>query len=1546
VANRYWVGGTATWDATAGTKWALTDGGAGGQAVPTSADTVFFTALSGANTVTLGVNPTVLTLTMTGFTGTLAFGTQNISLAGNAATIFTAATTATYSGTPVINATYSGATGTRTITLGALTEANSISVNITAGADIVSNSGSHRNLIFTGFSGTISNVARTIYGNLTVSTGATVTAGANAQTFSATSGTKTITSNAKTFDFPVTFNGVGGTFQLQDALTVGATRTVTLTNGTLDLNNNNLTCGFFLANNTNVRTLAFGTGQFYLTGSATSIWRTDDVTNMTFTGTDPTINATYSGATGTRTIINANTGGTYTKAVNLNVTAGTDIIAGAAQTPWFKNVDFTGYSGAAAFGAYITGNLKYSSTMTNSTTTTTTLINTSGTQQITTNAVTHDAPLAIGYGIATTAASGDGTTATLTFLTTTNFIFPVGASITVTGVTPVGYNGTYTVTASTLTSVSYLNATTGAQTVAGRVNTGSATIQLQDALTVGVTRTLTLVSGTIALNTFNLSTGLFSSSFATTRTITFGTANITTTGSGGVWNLTAATGFTYTGTPTVNISNNSATASSITMSGATAATALNFNITIGTYALTINTTAVFDDLNFTGFTGTWAPTTQTITFYGSLTMVSGMTFTAGTGAFTFAATSGTQVITSAAKTLNPITQNGVGGTVQLADALTTTSTATYTLTNGALNLNNFNLTAGLFSSSNTNIRSIAFGTAAIYITANNTTVWSMATNGNFTPTGTKIVNLTYSGATGTRNIRHGSTAGATSSSLSFNVTAGTDTITLAGIVNGIDLTGFTGAFQIAGQTDTYQNVDLSSASSVSAISTGQQLIFRGGTNITFKPPNSLMGLGLWLNKSPGTATLTLLADCLTDQGIVITLGQFIAGTYNVQANDIDVGFSATVRGISMGSGTWTLTPSVSSAAWVYGTGGTYTFNAGTANIVIDSPSSVDVIFAGGPYSYNKLTFQNGLSLYISGSSTFTELASTATTAWTLTLQASTTTTVGAFTIDGSAGNLVSLRSSIAGTQATLSKASGIVSVDYLDIQDSNAAGGATWYAGTNSVDNGNNTGWFFSGPGILGSITESFTMADAISAILTFASSITEPLTSAETETAQLNFNSAITEPTTAAESESVQANFNSIRTEPLTSAETETSQANFNSARTEPFTIADSSSTVYLISVSITEALTSAEVESVFNVLASSTTEAITVANVQSAISVFSAARVEPLTSANTQTAQATFNPSQTEPVVSADTNNADRNTSGSVVESITSAEVDLAQVNFNSSRVEPLTSAETETAQVAFNSSIVEPVTLANTQSVSAIFAVSRSENSTLADIQSAIQAFLSSIVETLTLADITASIKVVSATNTEASTLLSIQSTATVFNVNRVEPVTMADAESVLRALFADRTEPLTSAEAESAQSTFIANTTEPTTLAETEAGQASFNRSVTEPSTLADANNALKTLISAITEAMSNGDISSASSIFVATLTESFTAADFIAVQASFNAFLTENLVLSDLPIGRGWFRVVDDQTVVWSAVNNGQTVTWQNIGNDQNPNWQRIDNTQE
>lgn len=78
MADRYWVGGTGSWDGTAGTKWATTSGGAGGASVPTSADDVYFDNNSGTGTVTIVGSRSCKKLdcggygSMPAFTGTLA----------------------------------------------------------------------------------------------------------------------------------------------------------------------------------------------------------------------------------------------------------------------------------------------------------------------------------------------------------------------------------------------------------------------------------------------------------------------------------------------------------------------------------------------------------------------------------------------------------------------------------------------------------------------------------------------------------------------------------------------------------------------------------------------------------------------------------------------------------------------------------------------------------------------------------------------------------------------------------------------------------------------------------------------------------------------------------------------------------------------------------------------------------------------------------------------------------------------------------------------------------------------------------------------------------------------------------------------------------------------------------------------------------------------------------------------------------------------------------------------------------------------------------
>jgi len=74
--------------------------------------------------------------------------------------------------------------------------------------------------------------------------------------------------------------------------------------------------------------------------------------------------------------------------------------------------------------------------------------------------------------LTTTGASGTGTVATITFSTQGSAPYSVGQTITVAGVNTTGpYNGTFTVTACTTSSVSYTSSATGSQTVAGTVTT-------------------------------------------------------------------------------------------------------------------------------------------------------------------------------------------------------------------------------------------------------------------------------------------------------------------------------------------------------------------------------------------------------------------------------------------------------------------------------------------------------------------------------------------------------------------------------------------------------------------------------------------------------------------------------------------------------------------------------------------------------------------------------------------------------------------------------------------------------------------------------------------------------------------------------------------------------------------------------------------------------------------------------------------------------------------------------------------------------------------
>jgi fibronectin-binding autotransporter adhesin len=247
----------------------------------------------------------------------------------------------------------------------------------------------------------------------------TKVAGTGTFTFAATSGTKTINTAGVTFDNPFTFNGVGGTFQLQAALTSGSTRACTLTNGTLDLNGYTLTTGTFSSTNSNVRTLAFGsTGKIVLTATSGTIFTYGTATNLTVTGTS-LVQATSGGA-GTRTLTFATSGGTEANSINFEVTAGSDIVSLGGTGGVAQNLNFTGFTGTIDIpnAKTIYGNLDAGSATSITGTSTVTFAATSGTKTIRTNALTYGGSFTFN-GIGGTWEMQDALTLTTT-LTMTN----------------------------------------------------------------------------------------------------------------------------------------------------------------------------------------------------------------------------------------------------------------------------------------------------------------------------------------------------------------------------------------------------------------------------------------------------------------------------------------------------------------------------------------------------------------------------------------------------------------------------------------------------------------------------------------------------------------------------------------------------------------------------------------------------------------------------------------------------------------------------------------------------------------------------------------------------------------------------------------------------------------------------------------------------------------------------------------------------------------------------------------------------------------------
>lgn len=90
--------------------------------------------------------------------------------------------------------------------------------------------------------------------------------------FTSTSGTTAITTAGKTLG-SLTVNGAGGTFQLQDSLTIRSDGTLTITSGTFDGNSQAVTAGFVNSTGAGItRVISPGTATWTINGTSATPW--------------------------------------------------------------------------------------------------------------------------------------------------------------------------------------------------------------------------------------------------------------------------------------------------------------------------------------------------------------------------------------------------------------------------------------------------------------------------------------------------------------------------------------------------------------------------------------------------------------------------------------------------------------------------------------------------------------------------------------------------------------------------------------------------------------------------------------------------------------------------------------------------------------------------------------------------------------------------------------------------------------------------------------------------------------------------------------------------------------------------------------------------------------------------------------------------------------------------------------------------------------------------------------------------------------------------
>lgn len=1010
MADRYWVGGTGTWNTTSTTNWSASSGGASGASVPTVADNVFFDQ-AGTYTVTMTGALACLDITVSAGTVTFATGTSpTLDVRGSMSLL--AGTVWSSTGTITFTSTSTGKTVTTNgVTISGNVTFNGVGGGWTLGSALTLAVG---NLVFTVSAGTFDTSST---GNYSITCGQFSSTGAL---------TRTLNLNASTITYG---NGVSGAIlnMTNTGITFNAgtsTFTTNQTGNTLVLGG--LTYYNFSFTSTTSNTQAIqGTNTF--NNFSVAAPSSAGVTTVTF-DSQQTINGTLSttGTAGNRRVWFRSA--TYGISVDLVVN----------NAPSLTDADFRGLyvrGTAAPISGTRIGNRGECRGITFSTPKTV-YWNLAGAQNWSANGwattstgapSTNNFPLPQDTATFTNAGSVTGTISIdVAALSSVDMSGRTSAMTLALGTTTVYGNwtngsGTTLTNAVTLT---FSGGTTQTITSAGKtftcpitVDTYGGTVELADALNIG-TNTLTVTNGTFNTAGYAVTAGTFSSANSNVRTITLGASTCSFTSV----NFSVNTNLTLNaGTSQINI----------------ASTTGAFNVAGGT---------------FTFYNVSWPAGSTISTFSGSNLTFNNLTFPAPASAGIASLSIGVSSITING-TLTCAGASAVQRIFLRSDTIGTQRTITAAAISATdCDFRDINL-AGAASGASPTRAGNCGGNSGITFPGAKTVYWNLAGAQNWSATGW----APSSG--GTPDINQFPLAQDTAVFDNTGSVTGTITINTAWNIGTFDASLRTSAMTLT--TSTNNPVvygDWKFGTGVTSSSTTGTINFSKNGTQTITSNGVQFGCPVTINHPSGTVQLADALSLGATRTLNLTAGTFDAVTYNVTTGLFVNNSTANI--LKMGSGTWTL----SGTGTVWGFNSTPTVIAGTCTILLSDTSTNARVFNGGNAYYNKLTIggATGVSTlnFANASPIFGELASTKTVAHTITFPNSFTTTVGKWSVTGSAGNVVTINSAVATFPFTLSIAGPANSgIDYLSIRDCtvDTASPGEFYVGANSTNVSGNT---------------------------------------------------------------------------------------------------------------------------------------------------------------------------------------------------------------------------------------------------------------------------------------------------------------------------------------------------------------------------------------------------------------------------------------------------------------------------------------------------------